>query len=350
VRTPANLPRPAHLLAAAAALGLAACGGADPEVPSAAQSAEALNLSGRLTGSGQLWGHDRPTLGRTNVVQVDLGERPPADFVPRDRFCSALADALCGSLEQCGCDEDKTTCAQDVEVDCQGNYGMLGPQATDAIRQDRVSYDGFAAFRFLRTLGLGTGDCQTPLATLGWDRQDMLTFGGIFRGHLPPGAACNLPFAPFRANECLGGVCMLDGNDQGQCAPAMDVGDTCTEGAVCFDMEAPVSFRTFVEGTFFGRCEEQRHGAPVCVRRAADLEACEEDDACASGRCVARTCIPKSAPGERCIRSTDCAAGSCRAGTCYTPELALGEACQRHADCASEACRAGVCAEPICGR
>ncbi|MCA9551517.1 MAG: hypothetical protein KC933_15885 [Myxococcales bacterium] len=338
------------VLAAAAALTLAACGRAIPAPPDTAASAEALNLSGTLSGAGGLWGHTRPTLELVEPVQTRLGEAPPRDFVPRHLFCDALAEVLCAPLEQCGCGDVKLACRDDVETDCQGNYGILGPQAMQAIRDDHMGYDGFAAYRVLRQLATGVGDCQTPLAALEWDRQDMLTFGGVFRGYLAPGSACTLPFAPFRGNECRDGVCMLDEFGLGQCAPAVGVGASCVEGAVCFELDAPVSMRTFFEGTFFGVCDASRPDAPVCVRRTADFEPCRADDECVSGWCAAKMCRPKSGAGDACRHDLDCAAGSCQDEVCAAPNLPVGAACARHEDCATDACHAGVCGEPICRR
>ena len=281
---------------------------------------------------------------------MSLRTREPADFVSREAFCPALAASLCAALEHCGCGEDKGTCYEDVDTDCRGNYGIMGPQAMEAIRQDRMGYDGFAAYRVLRRLAQGTGDCQTPLVSLEWDRQQMLTFGGIFRGYLAPGAACTLHFAPFRANECLGGVCMIDAYGQGQCAPAVGVGQSCVEGAVCFDMEQPVTLRAFYDDTFFGRCDTSDPAEPVCVKRAMDREACAEDDACASGRCFAGQCAPRALDGEACRFDEDCAAGRCQAQVCRAPNLSIGQACSSHADCQSDACHDGVCGEPLCRR
>lgn len=342
-------PRTRPFVIVATALALGACG-LEPETPATSQRADALDISGGLTGANQAFGRVRPTLTRGELAQVSLRSHEPADFVSREAFCPALAEALCAALEHCGCGQDKGTCYQDVEIDCRGNYGIMGPQTQEAIRQDRVGYDGFAAYRVLRGLALGTGDCQTPLVALEWDRQQMLTFGGIFRGYLAPGSACSLPFAPFRANECLGGVCMLDEYGQGQCAPAVGVGSTCVEGAVCFEMELPVQLRAFYDNTFFGRCDASDPTRPVCVKRAMDFEACAEDDACASGRCFAGQCAPRARDGEACRSDNDCDAGSCQARVCRAPSLPAGQACLRHADCLSDACNGGVCAEPICRR
>lgn len=333
-------------------LVIAACGpspaASNPGEPATAHASEAL-LSVQVQGAHRLSSVTGLRASEEGPrIQEVLNPGMVGIHVPQDRFCAVLGDALCGNLEACGCSEDKADCYESVAIDCEGRYGMMGPQVQAAEAQDRLIYDGHAAYRFLRDLAAGAQACQTPLDVLGWTRQDMLSFGGIFRGTVSAGEACNLPFAPFRANECKDGACMLDENNQGRCVRTVDLGGACGPEALCFNMNRPVEIRDFYAGTFVGRCEPGLDGESICTMREKAGERCQDDDGCASGRCVNKTCAALALSGESCRGDLDCAQGACAQGRCQVDFLAVGERCDRHAECATDVCNSGLCAEPIC--
>ncbi len=333
---------------------LGACGpglsDVDPGEP-ASEIQEQPLLTGTLMDVRQVQIQNKVMQSREGPqLQSVLRAGHAAAYVPQERFCQALSDALCANLEACGCGQDKPACYEMAATDCEGRFGMIGPEVQASADQDRIVYDGRAAYRFIRGIAEGALACETPLNVLGWTRQDMLTFGGIFRGTVAPGEACNLPFAPFRANECLQGVCLLDDTNQGHCVQTVDIGDSCDERTACFNMNRPVEIRDFYADTFAARCVPALDGPSVCTMREKDGERCNADDACLSGRCEDKRCVALSHHGDSCRSDLDCVQGLCNSGVCEVSDLPVGAECVRHAECSSSACNSGECVEPICRR
>lgn len=338
-------------LALTASLG-AACGRAPVEGTGepGAETAERALLGGVRDIRGVNLGPGRVLSEPGDAVQATLNPLPPRDYLPPNLFCRAFGHALCDGLEDCGCGEGRQACYEMIEDDCVGNWGIMGPQARRAIGGDRLLYDGYAAFDFVMQIAEGAQACQSVLPSLGWNRRQLIGFDGVFSGTVPNGMPCELPFAPFRANECADGVCMLDASGKGSCVEAVDVGEACHAKTVCFEMDRPLELREFVDGTFFGRCAPLEGRPAVCQGYAKVGALCASDAACRSGRCEGKACAPRAQPGEACATHLECADGFCDRGACRAANLAPGAVCAQHEQCASQACVDNRCAEPICRR
>lgn len=89
----------------------------------------------------------------------------------------------------------------------------------------------------------------------------------------------------------------------------------------------------------------------TCIPKAADGEGCEEDSACASGRCGESICRTAecSAPEGACFSDTECCSGFCTwgaqvyaPGQC-APRQPSGGACADHNQCVTWNCQEGTC-------
>jgi len=323
---------------------LVACGGEAPEAASAAEGLVLGEVAELPTGLPQA------TVAEFEGLQATLQPVPPRGFVPPNLFCQGFASAVCMNLEPCGCGEETRACIEMIEIDCAGNHGILGPQARRALGAGKLAYDGYAAHRFLRDIADGAQACLGPLEALEWSRGELLSLGGVFSGTAPAGAACDLPYAPFHANDCAEGLCMLDESGNGRCVRTADLGEACDPKTLCVDFDAPVARRDFYVGTLFAFCAPDRAGRPVCQAPARAGNRCSADTHCLSGRCDGKRCLPMAREGEACEVDFDCAAGRCDQGACVNEQLPEGASCAVHEQCASESCYQGKCSTPICRR
>lgn len=342
---------------AALVLGLTACGRAPVEqsprldVDRAPPAELALGGGARYDGVDNGGRLSARGAGNSSGLDIQLRLTPAQGYVtPRD-FCDVYVEATCSALTVCGCEADKVSCYDNARQACEGDWGLLGPQVQNALASDTLTYDGFAAFRFLEEVRQATDACAFPLEALQMDRARLLGVFDVFTGHVPPGGKCDLPFLPFRANECAGGLCVDQGGGGPVCVPIADLGDACDAETICVDLAEPVEVRDLFDGTLLGRCAAD--GSPehmTCQPRLKVGRKCAFDLDCASTRCVAEQCAPLAQPGEGCQSDLHCAVGHCQLGLCADPRLPLDAECGHHAACASGACFQGRCAEPLCRR
>lgn len=151
---------------------------------------------------------------------------------------------------------------------------------------------------------------------------------------------------------CASGRC-----DACKCEPKQVPGTACNEKSDCAsDLCGPRPIADVNDCNTYGKCAE-----------------CDDDGACASGRCEACKCEPKQAFGAVCNEESDCASdlcgpkgapdvndcnvygkcadcdddGACASGRCEAckcePKLAAGAGCNEDSDCTNGSCTGGKC-------
>lgn len=323
---------------------LAACGAEVSSPEATSQSAEAIEL-------GELANLPRPaarTLSPRLHVQppVQLSQPLKVGYVPMNKFCEGVAQALCAPLDACGCGESDCVAVQKAE--CEGEYGVVSASVEAAVVNGDVVYDGLAAYRLIRKLGEGSKECLDPNAALAWTRRDMIDFEGVFVGQIPVGESCDMSFSPYAVNTCADGVCMQDAEGNSHCMAIAGVGEACNSKTVCLELDRKVSMRELATGSLLARCAASPDGEQLCQAPVEDGGACDADDECRNQLCQNKRCQPLAVGGQSCGGDFDCAQGNCLDGVCAFADLPLGAQCVDHAQCSSGACNQAQCAEPIC--
>jgi len=322
---------------------------------------------------------------------------PPAPSGPisADRFCAELARALCEARAACDCPfarfgDNGPRCTALYEMYCVGE--ILGDPA--ALDGARVIYDADAAGRVVAGFrATPSAGCASPFETLGWTLRDALTFGGVVRGTVGPGAACaplgsdpELVATECREGRCQDGGCIGYAGRGASCDPATivcrDLDSTTFDEAhflrcdpassTCGDLGAPgatcalpyecttwcdttsgtCAFKLAdgVECTDRSRCESAWcAGSPaVCTATNANGVTCTSAFECTSGACVSGVCGPPQPDGTACRTSSECVSGYCGATSTCGPVPMIGEACASRSECSNGVCREGLCVPDLC--
>jgi hypothetical protein len=129
-------------------------------------------------------------------------------------------------------------------------------------------------------------------------------------------------------DDCASGYCELQEDFTGECAAAIDVGDTC-DG-------------TLVVPGLHAQCDDGYCDAS----EAAAFVVCDSNDDCI-GDCApdlggTRYCLPYCAPqrddGDSCVNDFECLSSTCIVDTCETLPLDDGDVCEDALQCESEFC------------
>jgi hypothetical protein len=239
----------------------------------------------------------------------------------------------------------------------------------------------------------------------GFDSYAARTFGGVFLGTQPEGAACDRPDGKKNtfASVCEPGLLCVTGTDgMSTCVALAAPGEPCpvlpdNASSTCLERKGPDKDGEFesafasltcvptVPGSAMGTCRTSAaDGSPcddarqcengrcastlagearTCGPKLANGVNCELDGECASGRCAiaTSTCASRLPDGSECTASVDCESGGCNGrtdpntlGTCGAPvvpppPLPKGSPCVWHEECGSElVCDAGFCGERLC--
>ncbi|MBK9001747.1 MAG: hypothetical protein IPM35_38990 [Myxococcales bacterium] len=205
--------------------------------------------------------------------------------------------------------------------------------------------------------GLGTGGggaaCSAPATTCSGD---LACCSGLCGPSV--GADVNDCITPGKCAECDDDLACASGRcDACKCEPQQIPGANCNEKSDCVsDLCGPRPIADVNDCNTYGKCAE-----------------CDDDGACMSGRCDACKCEPKQAFGAACNEESDCtsdlcgpkgapdasdcnvygkcaecdddvacASGRCDACKCE-PKLANGAGCNEDSDCTNGWCSAGKC-------
>lgn len=198
-----------------------------------------------------------------------------------ETFCDAYAQKLCRVREACSCTA-LAECVAEHALSCAER--IVSPQVMGAIERGAIGFDADAAGALFAKLTDAESSCGAPLEALEWTQGDLLDFGGVLRGKLEAGAACELPFFGLGPNECAEGICTGEAGVFA-CVAVANVGEACglntDRGEVrCLDADAAVARTHLSFDRMFGPCV-----AGVCEARRSVDSACEGDGWCDSGRC-----------------------------------------------------------------
>ena len=252
--------------------------------------------------------------------------------VPKDRFASEAAAAICDNIGPC-CSREGY--AHDAAA-CRNQYAAFIAQV---LLTGNVSYDAAAA-----------GECLAVLRQVAQSCGEMPDDNACLRvvaGTLGPGEACT------RSSECAapeGGRASCR-DDRCEVAVRAKLGEACSgtcaregSGVSCSfsGPSAETSGTCYVDDGLY--CAETSF---KCERVARLNEPCDGWRGCEGGAwCNGGVCVAQSAAGGPCASSEDCQAGlDCdwERQQCAAPQPD-GSACVDGSSCASERCKDGKCA------
>lgn len=156
-------------------------------------------------------------------------------------FCPHIARAYCEGIDHCQCESvDLDACRTQLEYDCDGPDGFLGPRIRAAIEAGDVVYDPARAGFQLERVAMGSPRCEFfELAE--WTAGDLLDFGGVLAGTRPVGEACTLDWETTSSNDCRDAICDSTDGRGAICRRVVAPGEACGAGDLCADLTQPLT-------------------------------------------------------------------------------------------------------------
>lgn len=313
-------------------------------------------------------------------------------------YCEPLAQVLCGSAAECGCDAvipsgmfDEQLCVEAYTAECLEAYAPVAA----GISAGAAVLDADAAAACIALVGETTPTCESPRGTV-----PLGLCPAWFYARTALDEACTFPICADGAGVCVEGTCLErpgEGDDcngyecapgllclegqctapaaaggecgmddacapplrcvEGECAALAGDGGECTEDAACAhglacdgDSCGPVPEGPCVTSEDCGHLESCVN-VPVCLDKAQADDPCTGDDACGVGLyCPGDTSVCTALPteGQNCVNSVLCAPGlACTTdnGTCF-PAPGDGEPCG-FGQQGPAVCAAGLGCDPL---
>lgn len=197
--------------------------------------------------------------------------------VPQAAFCLLLARAYCEGIQTCGCG-DLDACRAQLQDDCAGPEGFLGPRVQAAIAAGEVRYDDARAGVLLERTAMGSPGCDF-FSFVAWRVEDLVDFGGAISGTRGVGEACGLDWQGTSSNDCADSVCDGVGSVDAVCRAVVEPEAACGPEDLCGDLSvtlvAPADASEL--GDYLSPCP----ASGVCPRREVETppSVCIEGDA-----------------------------------------------------------------------